>query len=632
MKAHVTIPRAAAVTHLMRVAVAVACLFPYLQVLHHGFVAVDDQLHTYLNPILNGYVPQGMGAFWTAPYMDLYIPVTYTVWALVHAVSGGGTQWAPMPFHGTNLLLHIANAVLAFEILRLMLRSLGPSSVAKAPQPAFATEGRITIGAGLGAFVFALHPLQVEAVAWVSGLKDVLSGTLALVSLLLFLCSDMEREHQFPLRFVSSLLCMALAVLSKPSAVILPLLGFTLALTTVQHTKRPRRMLMRWATRAGVGLLVVAIPGVVITFQEQPIPPGTFVAPFWARPFVALDAVAFYLYKTVWPMALTSAYGRSPQAVLETSASAYGTWLLPVAVALGLLWWYRRTGSPAAWGSVIALLFFCLALVPVLGLIPFGYQLHSTVADRYAYLSMLGPAMILSVVVASTVSVPRLRVVMAGSAVLLLSLGTVTYHQAATWHDTLALATQMLRVSPGNGMSESTAGEAWLAAGDFERAATHLQRAVEVGPPSSVPFYSFELGLVKHLQGRLGEAAEWYRKATPSMGVVPGAQNNLGVLVLMEGKPGEAVPYFERALRFDAFLSPEPYFNLAEALGQIPREVERVALLTHRARQLEVGRRPNPDHSFWRRYRQASHEHGLPPHLRLMWPNGYPVSDSPEGY
>lgn len=100
----------------------------------------------------------------------------------------------------------------------------------------------------------------------------------------------------------------------------------------------------------------------------------------------------------------------------------------------------------------------------------------------------------------------------------------------------------------------------------------------------------------------------------------------------MEGKPGEAVPYFERALRFDAFLSPEPYFNLAEALGQIPGEVKRVALLTHRARQLEVGRRPNPDHSFWRRYRQASHEHGLPPHLRLMWPNGYPVSGSPEGY
>jgi len=135
-----------------------------------------------------------------------------------------------------------------------------------------------------------------------------------------------------------------------------------------------------------------------------------------------------------------------------------------------------------------------------------------------------------SVVVASTVSVPRLRVVMAGSAVLLLSLGTVTYHQAATWHDTPALATQMLRVSPGNGMSEPTAGDTWLAAGDFERAATHLQRAVEVGPPSSVPFYSFELGLVKHLQGRLGEAAEWYRKATPSTGVVPGAQNNLGCL------------------------------------------------------------------------------------------------------
>jgi hypothetical protein len=99
---------------------------------------------------------------------------------------------------------------------------------------------RLVIAAALGALWFALHPLQVEPVAWVSGLKDVLCGTFSLLSLLLFLMSGHDRANRMPLRFLGSLALMALAVLSKPSAVILPLLGYVLSLLITHPTKRVR--------------------------------------------------------------------------------------------------------------------------------------------------------------------------------------------------------------------------------------------------------------------------------------------------------------------------------------------------------------------------------------------------------
>src|SRR5713101_927301 len=306
---------------IARLVVFLASLLPFLRTLSHGFIAVDDQIHTYLNPFLNGRAAGGVWRLWHSSYMGLYIPVTDTVWALIHALEGGGSTWYAWAFHLTNLTLHALNRLIAFELLRYLLSShpLSSPSLRRAKILGREKHLRIVMASTLGALFFTLHPLQVEPVAWVSGLNNVLCGTFSLLSLLLFLRSGPGREKSLPLGFVSSLACMALAVLSKPSAVMLPVLGFTLALL-ITPSKRAR-----WAIRAILAVLFVSVPAILVTSGAQPIPEENFVAPLWARPLVALDGLAFYLYKTGFPVGLTLSYGRTPRSVLFTHSWAYWT-------------------------------------------------------------------------------------------------------------------------------------------------------------------------------------------------------------------------------------------------------------------------------------------------------------------
>ena len=622
-------PDIARVTLIARAAVFLGCGLPFLGVLSHGFIAVDDQMHTYLNPFLNGRAPGGIWTFWTSAYGGLYIPVTYTAWAVIHALGRGGATWSALPFHSTNLILHALNGLLAFELLRYLLLSV-PSSSARSRKVVMSDPGkdmRIVIAAALGALWFALHPLQVEPVAWVSGLKDVLCGTFSLLSLLLFLMSGHDRANRLPLRFLASLTLMALAVLSKPSAVILPLLGYVLSLLITAPAKR-----VRWMGRAGIAVLVVSVPALFVTSAAQPMPEGNFVAPLWARPLVALDALAFYLYKTFVPIGLTLSYGRTPRAALATHAWAYWTWMLPVALALALAvaWWKSRRHFGLAWVSLIGLLFFCLGFLPVLGLVPFGYQTLSTVSDRYAYLSLLGPAVIISFLV-SHVTEPKRIMFVAGVVMLgIAGLGVMSHRQGTYWHDTLTLAERMLEVAPDNGMSQSTAGEVKMAAGDLEAAAVHLERALQLCEPSRVADYSFELGLGRHLQGRITEAAGLYRKAIALNPAVPGAQNNLGVILMMHGNPAQAASHFQAAIRFDFLRSAEPYFNLARAVEQLPGQAEKARGLFQQALQLQPGI-VQGEHLLLRRLRRDEPGH-ISTELRLMWPYGYPIPGSREGY
>jgi protein O-mannosyl-transferase len=507
-----------------------------------------------------------------------------------------------------------------------------PSSSARSRKTMISDPGkdvRIVIAAALGALWFALHPLQVEPVAWVSGLKDVLCGTFSLLSLLLFLMSGHDRANRVPLRFLGSLALMALAVLSKPSAIILPLLGYVLSLLIAYPAKR-----VRWMGRAGIAVLVVSVPALFVTSAAQSMPEGNFVAPLWARPLVALDALAFYLYKTVFPVGLTLSYGRTPRAVLATHVWAYWTWMLPAALtlALALAWWKNRRPFGLAWVSLIGLLFFCLGFFPVLGLVPFGYQTLSTVSDRYAYLSLLGPALILSFVVSRVLGPKRVMFVAGGVMLCIAGLGVMSYRQGTYWHDTLAVAERMLEVAPNNGMSQSTAGEAKMAAGELDAAAGHLERALQLCEPSRVADYSFELGLGRHLQGRISEAAGLYRKAIALNPFVPGAQNNLGVILMMQGNPAQAVSYFQAAIRFDPLRSAEPYFNLAKAVEQLPGQADKARALFAQALQLQPGI-VQREHLLLQRLRQYQPGNVVfNTELRLMWPYGYPVPGSREGY
>ncbi len=153
--------------HIIAVLLIVLTVAVFWRVHDHGFVW-DDRIDIYENPHLNSETAPDILVFWQKPYQHLYIPLTYTVWATIARFSKvpttpEGINLNPRPFHVANLIVHLLSIIVVFAILRLLVRS--------------------DWAAGAGSLLFALHPVQVESVAWVDGMRDVLSGLLSFVAL-----------------------------------------------------------------------------------------------------------------------------------------------------------------------------------------------------------------------------------------------------------------------------------------------------------------------------------------------------------------------------------------------------------------------------------------------------------------
>src|SRR5215813_6421198 len=163
---------------------ALVTLAVFWQVHNHAFVLWDDGLHVYENPYLQALTFDNIKAIWREPYVELYIPLTYTLWALIAAVARGGSPgptggspFAPEFFHTLNLLVHLLSVLVVWRIVRLLLERTVPHTTTSPPL------SRVEWAAGGGALLFAIHPIQVEAVAWVTGFKDVLCGFLVYVAI-----------------------------------------------------------------------------------------------------------------------------------------------------------------------------------------------------------------------------------------------------------------------------------------------------------------------------------------------------------------------------------------------------------------------------------------------------------------
>ena len=292
------------------------------------FVLWDDDVNVYENPYLHPVTLRNVLWFWRQPYFSMYIPVTRTVWAGLGLVSGltsegpGIKPMDPSVFHLANLAVHALNALLVFTLLRKLVANDWACCA--------------------GALLFGLHPVQVEPVAWVTGMKDLLGGLFALVALWGYLTHAMRRREgggaaAGRAHYVVATVAFALALLSKPSAVVLPVVAWVLDRWAL---KRPAREVV-WALAPWVVLAIAA--GGVAAWAEAAIRGARTYTPIWARPFVAGDALAFYLYKLLVPLRLGSDYGRTPQFVLG-HAWGYLTWLAPC--VLGVLLWARRQAWP----------------------------------------------------------------------------------------------------------------------------------------------------------------------------------------------------------------------------------------------------------------------------------------------
>jgi tetratricopeptide (TPR) repeat protein len=534
-------PRARAIGILLVLAVAAV----FGRVVGHELLSWDDVVNTLGNPHLNPPSAAGTLFFWRHAYMDLYVPVTYTLWALLLRITR-----EPWIFHAASLVLHAGAALAAFGLLRRLVR-----------------DDR---AAGAGALLFALHPVQVEAVGWMSGTKDVLAALFGLLALARYV--DHARDSRVGARWsrdwALAFLFTLLALLSKPAAVAVPLLAAVLDLGLLRRRARD-------AARDLAPFFALAIAWIFVTRAVQPAA-GVAVPPVLQRLLVALDALAFYAGKLLWPVSLALDYGRDPAWLLE-HGRPFLTSLVPLAAAAALVLAAAKRPGPLSRPALVAALLFVAGVAPVLGLVPFDFQRYSTVADHYLYLSMIGPALLLAAALRERPG----RVPWLAAGALLAGLAVRSAVQIGVWKDDPTLYRHVLAVNPRSWSAHGNLGVALAARGDAPGAIAEYEKALAIQPADART--QTNLGTALDELDRTDEALPHLEEAVR---LEPGdrtARENLAIALLRRDRPQEAETHLRAALRIqpDSFLA---HYYLAGALDRLGKTGEVIGHLEEAVR------------------------------------------------
>ena len=537
----------------------------YARVFNAGFIW-DDESHLTQNPCIVG--PLGLKEVWTSA-RAVYYPLVLTTFWILHKFVG----LSPWPYHLLNVLLHAGSAVLLWRILRqLNVR-----------------------GAWLGAALWALHPVMVQSVAWVTELKNTQSGFFYLLSVFCFLKSSAAiqgravsgslwrrtGEHR-SLLFALSLAFFILATLSKPSVVMLPVVLF---LCIWWRAGRPH-----WHDVVALApfVLISALASVWTIFEQKfhAGATGTEWAQTWPdRLIIAGRAIWFYLAKLIWPHPLIFIYPRWE--IDSAQVTAY----LPLLAALAglLVLWLNR----AKWSRAVffAAAYYVVSLFPVLGFFSVYFFRYSFVSDHFQYLASMGPLALagagivtgcsrlvgsrrLSALPSTSRDPPPQGSGVAGSSVattplvgtcgvLLLLLVVLTWRQTAVYHNLVTLYTATLTRNPGCWMAHYNLGIALNEQGDTDGAISHYRKAVQLWPGYAEAHYN--LGRLLVQKGQVDEAITHYEKALEINPADAEAHNNLGAALFASGHVDEAIAHYRKALTIRPDYA-DASCNLASAL------------------------------------------------------------------
>ncbi len=495
--------------------------------------------------------------------MGHWIPVTWLTFGVDYAVWGMNARG----YHLTNVLLHAANAALLYLVALRLLRLGAPA----------ARAGAIRIGAIAAALFFALHPLRVESVAWVTERRDALSTLFYLLTVLAYLRACAAEGLWRRRWLLVSLGAFALGLLSKALIMSLPLALLVLDVYPLRRARGNWRRVLLEKVPYLLMALAAAVTSVFVIAKLGLTSSSAYPAP--ARAAMALYSLVFYLYKTLVPALLSPMY-ELPAQVDPTSLRFLAPALFAVGLTAGLLLARR------AWPAALAVwLVYGLTLAPVSGIVHNGPQL---VADRYSYLSCLGIALLVgagiaAVLSSSAVSRPvRAWVVLVGFA-WIAGLAALTLQQLPVWRDAEAIWTRALAVDPDCAFCHGQWGAILGNRGDFGTAIAHFERVVALRPgnvhhrrnlglallkagrPADAAA-QFELilakepgdtdtrtrlGLALAQQGKLAEANREFERASHDNPRDVGAVTNLGLSLLALGRPAEAIPYLETAASLD---------------------------------------------------------------------------------
>lgn len=413
-----------------------------------GFLSWDDETMVVGNPALQTPSLKLLAQRWTAPYEGLYTPIPHTLWHFTVLATGKPSAFA---FHVLSLTLHVLTVLLVFVSCVRITASAA--------------------GAFFAAAALAVHPQTVEVVGWISGIEDISCTCCCAAALLAWV--EYCRSKSWAYYSICWAACLA-AMLCKPQAAAMPL-----ALATIGWLVY--RMDAKNLLVATGFLLVAVVPVAILTKLLQPgLTPqqisdaGGFPGEISliGRLLISFDAIGFYAFKAIIPWPLGIDYGRVPQ-LLEPSTEAF-VGLILLSGGLYLCW---RTGARQLAAGIIAAV---LVLAPVSGLVWFNFQVYSTVADRYVYLSL----MFLSISVAMLIAAARKYrlVVFAAAGIVLMAWTGISRDYSRSFTSNFALYQRALQTNPNSWFSLNNLAFHHMQAGDYPTAATLAQKAVTLRP------------------------------------------------------------------------------------------------------------------------------------------------------
>lgn len=503
-------------------AIAGAVIAAFLPALSAGFLLWDDDKNFLDHHAWRGLSLAHLRWMATTCHGGPYQPLAWLTLGVDHALFG----MDPRGYHATNIVLHALGAVTFFLLAARLLPLASPSLAGRARLPC----------AAAAALLFALHPLRVESVAWITERRDVLSGIFLCASILSYLVHA-SREEGHRAAYVASLGLLLASLLAKASGIILPIL---LLLLDAWPLRRP----IRRALVEKIPFALIAAPFAGIALWGQATQTGAMRSlgehGILDRLAQAAYAAVFYPAKTLVPRNLIPIRELpSPFDPLEARFVICAI----VVVATTLLLFRLRRSAPALWTAWAA---YLVVLAPVSGLAGVGPQL---VADRYAYLACMPFALL----AAGTIFVNARGLALPFSLALVALLGTVTWRQSRYWHDTETLFTRTLSVHPGSYVAHDLVGRALAIRGLRREAAEHYRAAIEIAPAHPIPRNN--LGLLLLEEGRVEDAIEQFRRALQGSPDYARARSHLGIALFRAGRVEEA----EVELREGARRNPGDY-------------------------------------------------------------------------
>jgi Flp pilus assembly protein TadD len=537
-------------------------LLVFWQVGNFDFINYDDDCYVYENPhVLSGLTPDSITWAFTTCYYGYWQPLTWLSLMMDCQLFGPAPGW----FHLVSLFLHLASTLLLFAVLKKMTGSLWPSAFVAA--------------------AFALHPMHVESVAWISERKDVLSTFFLMLTLAAYV-GYVKRPSVF--RYLITLAFFVIGLLAKPMLVTLPFLLLLLdywplnRLDSHGHKHDGRKILYRMLIEK-IPFFILAVVSGIITFLTQQA--GAVIIDVKAIPMKDRIANVFFSYATYmgkmfWPQGLTLHYPLSAISTITPGRFVLCVLLLAGVSFLAIRFWRTRKYLLVGW------FWFVGMLLPVIGFVQFTWTPY---ADRFTYIPYIGLFIMVAWGLPELLAKWTQRKIALGISmiIVLTTLGMCSHRQVSYWSDSFTLFSHAVEVTQDNYVAYNDLGLACDDRGRSTEAIECFSKAISIMPDFAEAHMN--LGNVYGKLGRSAEAIDAYQQAIKFRPDYAEARYDLANEFRSQGRYDEAAGQYSAALSFKPDW-PDCMNNLALLISIYPqiknRDTNEAVSLASRACQL----------------------------------------------